>query len=373
MKHYPRSVAILLAACIGSTGCGSSGTSSTLPDTRAVIFASLSDVVILPTYRRFVLDCQRLVEACQALRPDPTPSTLAAAQAAWRQARLSWKESEAFRFGPVQDLELRLQPKIDWTPINPDLIEQEISSAADLNADYIDTLGTSRRGLQSIEYLLFDASHDDAQSLARLRTQDSPRRLAYLLAVAEDVHRQATILTSEWDPSGGNFRGELVGSTQGTPTYAEPGAAIDALVGALVQLAADMEDKKLGKPAGIPQGTPDPERLDSWRSDNSLAELESNIEGIGNMYHGHYQQVEGEGLRVLVQAVAPSIDQSLTRQIQVTADAVHEIPPPLRTSIQTQRSAVERAYQEVRELRIALAVDLVSALGTTPHFNTDGD
>ena len=90
------------------------------------IVADYVDVVVLPTYRDLATANANLHNAVQQLKSNPSTSTFEAAAKAWMAARQPWESSEAFLFGPVD--ELGLDPNMDSWPLDQDAIKNVLSS-----------------------------------------------------------------------------------------------------------------------------------------------------------------------------------------------------------------------------------------------------
>ena len=90
------------------------------------IVADYVDVVVLPTYRDLATANANLHNAVQQLKANPSTSTFEAAAKAWMAARQPWESSEAFLFGPVD--ELGLDPNMDSWPLDQDAIKNVLSS-----------------------------------------------------------------------------------------------------------------------------------------------------------------------------------------------------------------------------------------------------
>ncbi|MCM1309706.1 MAG: peptidase M75 [Bacteroides sp.] len=121
------------------------------------------EVVILPTYRDLAAKTKDLATAVKALNANPTDETFAAAAQAWFNARTPWEQSEAFLFGPVD--ELGLDPNMDSWPLDQTAISNHIGNAdfSDLETTDEDGLVTeasqSIRGFHTLEFLIFDSGY----------------------------------------------------------------------------------------------------------------------------------------------------------------------------------------------------------------------
>lgn len=126
------------------------------------IVADYVDVVVLPTYKDLAEANAKLHEKVLALAANPSNATFEAAAMAWMSARSPWEMSEAFLFGPVD--ELGLDPNMDSWPLDQDAIKNVLASGdfsgLDWSGDYDDENqaiadAQSIRGFHTLEFLLF--------------------------------------------------------------------------------------------------------------------------------------------------------------------------------------------------------------------------
>lgn len=116
--------------------------------------------VVLPTYEDLAAKNAALYDAVVAFGSNPSNSTFAAACEAWLAAREPWETSEAFLFGPVD--ELGLDPNMDSWPLDQDAIVKILTSGNynelnwnDGDSDDAIEAAQSLRGFHTLEYLLF--------------------------------------------------------------------------------------------------------------------------------------------------------------------------------------------------------------------------
>lgn len=126
------------------------------------IVSDYVDIVVLPTYKDLAEANAALHTAVQNLAANPTNATFEAAATAWMVARQPWEMSEAFLFGPVD--ELGLDPNMDSWPLDQDAIKNVLASGnfsgMDWNGDYDNenegiAEAQSIRGFHTLEFLLF--------------------------------------------------------------------------------------------------------------------------------------------------------------------------------------------------------------------------
>jgi uncharacterized protein len=344
-----------------------------LPGARRTMLQGLTTVVIVPGYRALDAAAGRLRAAVDALQAGPTSATLAGAQEAWRRLRRAWKQTEAFRLGPSE--ELRTAARIDWSPVRPDRIEEEIAGAASFTDDYIDALGAPKVGALAIEYLLFDPVGGNAAVLGTLAAPESARRREYLVALARNVAIRTAELRAAWEPAEGRFGDDLVRSGIDGRAFATLKAAVDELVNRMIFTAETVEETRIGDALGVARaGGPDPTRLESPRSGNSRDDALDDLRGIRAVYLGVYRGFPGAGVSGVTAALSPEVDAEIRTRLDAAIATLSAVPPPLATALLESPAAVDDAYHAVQDLRRALVVDLASVLGTTLTFGgTDGD
>ncbi len=125
------------------------------------------DVVVVPTYQQLserntalYNSVSTLSTALQSGTDDEINSAFEAAAEKWMEARQPWETSEAFLFGPVD--ELGLDPNMDSWPLDADALKTILNTGdfSKLNwgdEDDDDTVETAQnlRGFHTLEFLLF--------------------------------------------------------------------------------------------------------------------------------------------------------------------------------------------------------------------------
>jgi uncharacterized protein len=342
-----------------------------VPFDRHRMLAHLARHVMLPTYMAFAAATQDLHKAATQFCEAPTAAPLAAAQAAWKRAVVLWKHSEAYHLGPTTGLAMA----IDFWPTRPRIIHSVMRSSQPLTAETIAFAGTAAQGLPAIEYLLFDPASGYQAIVAHDRNAvNATRYCAYLVAAAEHLAQQAQFVASTWSPEGANLVAQLAQAGQGSETYASVHEAISEVVNRLLVALEKVKNDKLGKPLYGNGRTPWPKRTEAWRSNHSLANLQNNLRGLYDVYTGTHGTTNGPGFDDYLAALGSDLGQRITRQFQVTFDAVHAIPAPLQVAVVDHPQAVEAAYQEVKMLLILLKVEMTNLLSITVDFSdNDGD
>jgi predicted lipoprotein len=331
---------------------------------KKTVVREIATSVILPTLEEAAVRAGAMRSAIEQLADGPSQESLDSAQQAWRSARIPWKETEAFSLGPAKDL--RLAPAIDQVPVDVAKIDLEIGGAWPLTESYVETLGANRKGFHAIEYFLF-RGEDDAFVLASLTTDPlAPRRREFLVALSQNLEGKATELRTAWAAEGGNYLARLTEPGTSNGTYPTIKSVIDALVNESIFVCELIANERLGVPLGTASGgLPQPDRVESGPSDNSIADMAASLRGVRNVYSGIGQ---------LVAAQSPAADQAVRAAFDEGIRSVEAIPRPYHSALTEQRPAVNAAYEAVKALKRTLATEVVAVLGTTLKFNdNDGD
>lgn len=124
------------------------------------IVETYTNEVVLPTYESLAKKNADLKSAVEALKASPSDATFEAAAEAWLNARQPWETSEAFLFGPVD--ELGLDPNMDSWPLDVDAIKNILATGDFSQMNWDDTQSAeaieasqSVRGFHTLEFLLF--------------------------------------------------------------------------------------------------------------------------------------------------------------------------------------------------------------------------
>lgn len=328
--------------------------------------------VIVPTFDDMDRAAKAMQAAVTAVAGDPSQVNLDAARVAWRAARLPWKNSETFGFGPAMDL--RLVVAIDQSPIDPLKVDEEINGAAVLTSAYVGELGANRKGFHALEYLLFRAQ-DEGTVLALLTADTTAvRRRELLKAYSDNFALQISTLRDAWLAVGGH-RDLMLSVGADNPTYGTVKSVIDTLVNESVFVSEFLIKTRLGKPMGTATGgVPHAELEESGPSDNSIADLRGSVESIRNMYLGTRDGTVGAGLTVLVAEQNPATDLAMQDALRAALAAIDAVPRPFATAVVQMNPALNRAVLAVREIKRLYATEIVAALGVTLRFNdNDGD
>lgn len=307
---------------------------------------------------------QSLQQANQRLVDQPNQANLLAAREAWLAARVSYQQSEAFRFAhPVVDAwegQVNAWPLdegfIDYVDPqyigsigNPgaqaniiastqlakgtaavDLTELTPSLLAELN-EFAGSEANVATGYHAIEFLLWGQDLNGTQAGAGERpysdyslgedctsgTEPAPathcqRRGEYLLAASQLLVDDLVTITAQWQPDQANYAAEFLALSEQEGLrrilFAMGSLALGELAGERMQVALIAQS---------------PEDEHDCFSDNTHNAYFYNALGIQNIYLGRYQTsqgqvIEGPSLADHVQRLNPELHQAMLSRLQTT-------------------------------------------------------
>ena len=345
---------IFLFLVAGFSACDN-GTGEDKPalGTPSEVIADVAAKVIYPIYGDLEIQVQGLMLAVDSLAKTPTDAKLAAAQQAWRDARVPWELGEGFLFGPV--VNLNTDGPVDSWPLDQVDLVNVLKSNAVLTKAYVDGLGVNLKGFHTMEYLLFGDTAS-AQTAAKL----TPRELEYLQATTASLSGQVNELRVAWDPTGGNFLATFQNAGKGSDVYTTELQAVAELLLGIAGICGEVANEKMYNP--FHDEIPDPTQEESRFSNNSTADFANNLRGARAVYVGGCGGKSGHGLKDLVEPKNPA----LARQVLAEFDAA--IAATLAMGVFTnaifnEPKKVDAATTAIRTLKYTLTVTVGDALG----------
>ncbi|MCA9664958.1 MAG: imelysin family protein [Myxococcales bacterium] len=357
MKHLFVALVLLASAC-SSSGPGF--------EQRRLVLAQLVDEVVLPGLDAFVDKADALKTAVSALCASVSQTTLYAAQQAWLDARLAYKHTQAYGFGPADDDGISVD--VDFWPARPDTVEKAIAETTSLDDAAIDKLGVSSKGLPALEVLLFgDIGGDDA---AVLVAQADSKRCGYTEALGKALARAAGKLRSAWRDS---FADELRQAGSATSTrYSVGRRAYDDWINHLIASVELIVSKKIGVPLGKSAGFVQAELVESPRAESSIADARGTLEGISKSYGAGAKGPDT--LQALVAQLRPAVASDVRTQIDGLDALLAGVTMPLGVLMVDAPAKVEPIYEAARTLRQTFVTEVAPALDVKVTLsNNDGD
>ena len=332
-----------------------------------------TEQVIVPTYSDLAEQCAELSQLLEQLALAPEQASLSDIRQQYLATRGPLEESEAFGFGPAD--ELRSAAAIDQQPIDGPKLEAELAGTAEFSVPYLKRIGANKRGLHAIEYLLFP--EDDAELEAALlgASEAGARRREFLVAAGSLVAENASALRDAWAADGGDYGRRFAEPGGADSISPDVQAGLDTLLNHAIFLSEVVANTKLGKPLGSATGgVIDPSAQESERSGASLSDALGNLRGVRNVYLGSRDGSVGPSLSTLVRAKSPATDLRARRALDEAEASLLAVPEPLTFALTDSPERVSEALEAVKTLKRLLATEVLGTLGASLKFNdNDGD
>lgn len=279
--------------------------------------ADYADNTVLKTLALVVDKVKALDAAAVKLQAEPSDENLAAAVAAWRAARVPWKMTSAFMFGP--GAYYNYDKQLSGWPADKLLIDHAVGeiAAGRLHAEsrwLREERTSSLRGFHAAEYLLFrDGQPRPAKDV-------SAAELGYLTAVTRAMVEESIDFEAAWrgtdNLSADKAAVVKAAGLPGRKAYAAEFKDPDRPDSRYLSRAVPLQEifQEIGGVledlcpaiAGLRES---PYAEDDYRESRSTyADLQSELQGLANAYLGGPEGARGLSVSALVAAKDPVLD-----------------------------------------------------------------
>jgi predicted lipoprotein len=345
-----RGASALLLACAAQTGCKRRAS-------REAVLRTIATGVALPAIRALPELDTRLVRAVEALPSAPSLNDLTAARAALAASLLAWERAYTFRSGPLVESSAFLRARF-W-PVRKSSFHELLLGEGAIDAQRVAQLGVDLKGLFALERLLWERSEGGGGGLLFTQRPERARALAY--ALASDVQRRSQQAAS------------LLGDGAAfAARFAQAGQeSVALLVNQLVETSEAIVTDRFERVLGLQQNN----RLRPGELMGDFSQLTTELtvttmRGMRALYLGARE----DGLSVLVQQAAPTIDAHVRSALAQAVAASEALGAPLAQLVVRDAAKVRSARELAKALELAFKVQLPSALGVTLSIAAgDGD
>lgn len=323
------------------------------------VLGALVEQVMRPMANDFARRSAELASHSQAYCQGKV--TLDALRDTWRRTQAQWQPLEMMPIGPVS--ENRLHRHINAWPVRVNLMQPLLKDDASVNVERVRRIGAAAKGLPAVEYLLFDTHERLASHCGALQ------------ALTAQINEEAQKLDRAWKEPNGGFGRELAqaGLPGHTEIFADADQAYSDIINLLIAGLDSVKTVKLGKAIDNSANGPSLERIESWRSGNTLENIANNLRGFEAVFFGKGE--DGKGLDDhLVELERPGLVRVIRNQLNAVTQALSEVRPPLQAALTEQRDAVSALHKQVHRLQYLMETEVASALNVDLGFNAnDGD
>lgn len=371
-SHRLFSLVLLVSAGLLLSSCDSSDPDDGGPDMpepgfdRAAMLENIGQNVITPAYAALEQATAALSTAADGFAAAPSASTLDAAQAALKDARMAWQAANLFQFGPAESAVLR--GSLNTYPADMDRIEANISEGG-----YV--LGTvanqAAGGFPTLGYLLHSGTDEDVVALFSTDALATPRA-QYLADNVAFVRTNVNNVANQWRAT---YLNTFLSPDQ---AGVDVGSSVGQLTNAMVlHYERFLRDGKIGIPAGVRSaGIPRPLLVEALYAGYSVELAVANVEAMRRLFKGiSADGADGLGYDDYLvsldnQALSEDIDGAFVNIVT----SLQGLNDPLPKQIEDDPQLVNDTFVAMQQLVALLKADLTSVLGVTITFqDTDGD
>lgn len=277
----------------------------------------------------------------------PSPENLVAVRQAWKASMAKWKECEMMNFGVTKDKNYMFE--INFSEIRPKLIENVLNDTAQIDADYIKSLGSAAKGLPAIAFLLFEK---DKELLDKSKNK---RIISYLSFLAKNLSQNASFLKNEWDISNEYTKQFLKN---------QDNASLNILANQLLALVENLATKRMDELIKQTKDSTKVSALEKALHDKSF--VSSSLESIQKTFNG----AEGLGFDDYLDFLNAKftnrkLSTAINEQIEKARKAVQ---------IAENEDKAKIAQEELKKLLILIKTDMFSIMSISVSFtDADGD
>ena len=336
--------------------------------------------VVYRNYQDSKIQAVKMLEAIDLFLENPNPSTQKDAKKAWINARISYLQTEAFRFyeGPIDYIDANTgeegpEGRINAWPLNEAFIDYvrgnpnsgiinnkklNISIKTILENDQVTDEADVTTGWHAIEFLLWGQDFNSRGPGQRSYRDFIPnrgnnnRRREYLELVSKQLVKDLTFLEDEWRPNANNYRASFVKSN--------PKEKIGKIFTALATLSAF---EMAGERMAVALDSGDQEDEQSCFSDTTYLDYIYNARGIRNVYFGDYGRYQGRGFDELIARVNPELNKRIIASLDKTERKIGSINRPFDRVLASKQGSKLRQKVESAVVALEAQAKLFQKLG----------
>ncbi|MEZ4922857.1 MAG: imelysin family protein [Crocinitomicaceae bacterium] len=330
---------------------------------RKAMLDNMASAVIIPQLNSFNEDVISLNTAALTYTANTNTTNLQDLRSKYAIAYKSFQKCKMFDFGPMSDQFIK--SSMNTYPTDTVQIELNISQGSvDVNAaSNIDAIG-----FPAIDYLLYPQHQSTSAPIDSFSTGTyAIERCNYLLAITGKMKTEMAIVVSNWN----SYKTTFINADGN-----DVGSSTSLLFNEMVKDIELLKNAKIGIPAGQQTGGQTlPKYVEGYYAQISIDLASENISALKNVFLGssgsgfddYIKDVESED-------VTTSLADNIATQFDVVQASINNIGSPLSVKVDTNPTAVNTAYLEIKKLLTYCKTDMSSALGLLITFqDNDGD
>jgi predicted lipoprotein len=308
---------------------------------------------------------------------------------------LIWQHAEIMQMGPLLDNEGELRNLIySWPAKSLCGVDQDTAYFEDgvINSDQskpynIKQRTASRRGLVSLEHLLFTENLDHNCSIANdaladwNNRSDSDRRIArceFAVEVASDVVDNSQILLDRWQGDTG-YAAELKNAGQPGNSFENAHQAVNVISDALFYVDKELKDFKIATPLGYFSNSCGleacPTDVESSIAETSLENIKANLAAFEKLFTGNGEATDNTtGFDDFLDQQDGTDTKNLMLQGLVNSNAaIDSMEGNLKQALLNEKDKVELTHAKVKDVTDQLKLDFINKLALELPQSSAGD
>ncbi|MEI6864655.1 imelysin family protein [Flavicella sp.] len=305
---------------------------------------------IFPINQDLLKEIALLKTNATLLSTSNTLQQLEKVQTNWTTLAITWRKAELFNVGPINNSFIHY--KINRWPIDKDEIDTYIETETSILDDFTISIGSSSKGITSLEYLLFESSFSfDA---------NDDNKIAYINSVIFELENNFNNLNSAWE----SYREEFISSTEIGITGSQ-----NRIHNTISSLVEKIIITKLGKAIENIENTPN-DYLEAGISENSLEFIKTNFEII------EYCFSESAGFNsYLTKIDETELVTKINNALSECELKLNDFSESFKTSLAKKETGkMENLQESFNSLLAIIKIDMAATLGNTITISdNDGD
>lgn len=333
---------------------------------RQGMLANWADNIIVPAFSNFNASTQNLEDKTTAFTSDPTEANLAELRSAFKTAYLDFQTVSMFEAGKA--MEINFRHFLNTYPADASAIAANISGDYDLTS----VNAYDQQGFPALDYMINGLAETDAEIAAKYASEDYKN---YLNDLATRINSLTAEVNSSWQ---GDFRDQFVNNTSSSST-----GSIDKFTNDYIMYFEKfIRSGKIGFPAGAFTGTPSPDNVEAYYSEDfSRALYIKALESMQDFFNGkHFGSSEtGKSYKQYIDYMQPAMEtENLASQINAQFDDIisqaNTLNESLKAQVENDNSKMLAAFDELQKAVVLLKVDMIQALYIgVDYVDSDGD
>lgn len=353
---------------------GSSNISTSNDQFKKEILTNLADNVILPNNQLLVDKALNLKLSSFAFTNNSNLSNLLILQNNWKIVQDQWEQNCLYNIGPVKNQYLLFF--IDVWPSNLVFIDNVLIGSDSINSVYLDSKGSTVKGLPAIENFIFSLDYGNQSVLDSFNISNYQyRRKQYLNALAVNILDKASKIDSIWNLNEGNYYQEFINHTQN-----EISGSFNVHLNNLIELLGYIIITKLEKPMGASTGNVDPTLSESYNSENSLSNIQKNLFALEKGLIVNPQNLNEKSVSDLLDEInaqkgSDLLSAAIKQQLDSIQLSINQISSnSIATAVINEPSQLNNILNHFKSLHDLLRFDVANSTDVIVTFSgNDGD